>query len=116
MLLHPGCPRGELRGQQLHINTSERAIDPGREELTPQRVRLVIVHNDRIHDELAGNAESEGLALDLAGKYHAREAEWSPSDRDGYTPDGIVHHLMGTELRGRIRAMVIPDGHTDHAV
>ena len=116
MLLKPRAPGGELRRKVLHFSAGERAVDRRGQELAPQGVGLMVIHDYCVHDQLSENAKREDLALDLAGKKHARKAEWSPRDRDGYASHGIVHHFVGAELGGGVGPVITFDGEPNDAI
>ena len=89
----PGAPGGERRGQRLERGAGELAVHGDSQELAPERVRLPVVHDQRVHDQLAGDAERELPVFNLSGIHDAREAERSPRDHDRFTADRVVHDL-----------------------
>ncbi len=86
----------------------------GAGELTPKRLGLTAIHDERVHDQLPADAEIKGLVIDLAGIHDARKAERSPGDRDWAASEGVVDDFVAAEKRDAIGASFAVDLDADH--
>jgi hypothetical protein len=64
------------------------------EKVAPQRVSLVVVHHQGVHDELAGHSKGEFLSCDIPGIHDARIAERSLGHRNRHTSHYVVNNLV----------------------
>ncbi len=76
------------------MNVRQGAFDSPAQKLAPQGIALVVVHNQSVHYQLAGNAKGVELAFYLPGIHDARKAEGSPSDRSGHSAHRVVHNFV----------------------
>ena len=74
----------------------------------------MVIHNQRIHDQLARHPKGVLNAIDLSGIYNAREAERSPGHRDRFAPHSVVDHFVPRHQVKWIGMALAVDGHPDH--
>jgi len=72
MQLLSGRPGGLSNRDHLQLYTGEKPLDALAKELDPHRPSLMIVHQQRVHDQLARYAESVELPVDLAAIVYGR--------------------------------------------
>ena len=112
--LDPLRPRGQREGHVLQVRPFKRARYGFRQEVAPQRAGFAVEHHQRVHDELAGHAEVQHLAVHLSGVPDSSEAEGSPGDRDRLPSHHVVHDLMPAEQRHGVRPCVAVDLNPEH--
>ena len=95
--LDPLAPRGEGNGHVLQLCPLERTGYGLRKKVAPQRAGLAVEHDERVHNELAGNAEVQDLAVYLSGVPDSSKAERSPRDRNRLPSHHVVHDFMPAE-------------------
>ena len=83
MKVAPGAPIRLEGCHQIELGPGQGAIDTEGEELAPQRLSLMVIHHQRVHDELPRHAEGELFVSQLSGIHDASKAEWSPGDGYG---------------------------------
>src|SRR5712692_8806161 len=93
--------------------TNQRSLEGLAGEVAPQRAGLAVEHDERVADQLAGNAKGKGLAVDVSGIHDARVAKRSPGDGDVFPAQAIVDDLdpahEGNGVRVRLTCELDPD-------
>ena len=104
----PCVPSRVGERNQFEGFSRQRSFDAPTKELAPESVGLVVIHDQRIHDELAGHAEGVLLTVYESGITYSRKAKRSPCHGDRFTPNDIVHDLVPAQHRDRVGPMLSP--------
>ena len=105
-----------MRCNQRELGPGQLTVDGFPEELAPEAIGLPVIHNQRVHDQSAGDPEGQLSTVYLSGIHYAREAERSPSHRYRLAPDNVVHDLVPAEVGHRVGTLVSINGLADHKV
>ena len=84
------------------------------QELAPESPGLVIVHDQDVHDELAGYAECVKFSVDFAAIHDSRVAKRSPCYRERLSAHGVVDYLDSAECWDIVGATVAVDGQSEY--
>lgn len=82
MVAAPAFPVGDDGGHGFEFGSLQRAVHSLSQNVTPERLRLGIDHDETALPKLTGDGEGESLVVYFAGIHDAIVAEMSPGSRD----------------------------------
>ena len=95
----PIGPRRDHGGNDLELCAFQFSLLASAEDVTPERFRLEVLHDEAAIPKHSGNTKVETGSFDICGIHDAVEAEMSPGGRECGIPDGIVDDLPGWTIQ-----------------
>ena len=108
--LVPERPLRMSNRDEVQVYALQRPFDSPAQKLAPQCSRLMVIHDQGVHDQLARHAKGVLDPVDLAGIHDARETERSPRHRDRHASDNVVDDLVPAQHLDGIRPALAADG------
>jgi hypothetical protein len=114
----PRIPGDGAGGDELEVGPVQLAVGGGAEDLRPQRVRLLVDHDEVGLVQVAGDVEVQGAPVDGAVEHDAGPAKRAVGDDDRLPVGGVlvVDDLVVVEDLDRVRLGLAVALDPDHPV